>query len=317
MDVFTYVTHQFATGNWEFFLLQFLGPVFLMLAGIHFFLKHRKTKSQRDANWVGILLSLTVIGALAGEGVDTTYLLFVNMEGMIGLITSLTLISLYFRFQYEVPAGAVLKYLGMPIGFIISTVSAIDLIQIDYKFVTSLSPAVLGAIISALFVDREFPKVLVPRWSRNFDVVVFCLIILASTIVTAKDPVWILAHPFAWIVAIGCAGMVFFFLNQERELETKLLEASLFGLLICVAISTLIYISVILSCSDCSPTHNRNGGAVVLCHILFSLFLYLVALQNSMVKGSTEKLVRSNWHVAEGYVFIIFIFFAPRSLISF
>jgi hypothetical protein len=315
MDVINYVMHQFAIGNWEFFPFVFLG--LWMLAGIHFFLKHRKTKSRRDANWVGILLSLAVIGALAGEGVDTSFLLFANMEGLIGLVTSLTLTSLYFRFQYELPAGSVLKYLGMPIGFIISTISAIDLIQVDQKFVTSLTPAVFGAIISALFVDRELPRVLLPRWSRNLDLVVFCLIVLTSTIVTAENPVWILAHPYAWFVAIGCAGMVFFFLNQERELETKLLEASLFGLLICVAISTLIYISVILTCSDCSPTDDRKGGAVVLCHILFSLFLYLVALQNSMVKGSTEKLVRSNWHVAEGYVFILFIFFEPRSLISF
>jgi len=243
------------------------------------------------------------------------WLLFQNMEGMIGLVTSLTLISIYFRFQYAVSAETVLKYLGMPIGFFISTISAIDLIFKDYIY-TSLMPAVTGAIISALFVDRELPKVLVPRWSRNLDLMVFCLIILVSAFVASERPVWVFAHPFAWIVAIGCVGMVFFFLKQERELETKLLEASLFGLLICVAISLLIYVTVILPAGD-SLEVQRRSGAVVLCHILFSLFLYLVALQNSMVKGSTEKLVRSNWHLAEGYVFIIFIFFAPRSLISF
>ena len=294
--------------------IYLLISLFFLLSVI-LFLKHRKTKSQSDANWIGILFFLAVFTALGGEGVDPAYLLFVNMEGMIGLVTSLTLISLYFRFQYAVSAGAVLKYLGMPIGFFISTISAIDLIFKDYIY-TSLMPAVTGAIISALFVDRELPKVLVPRWSRNLDLMVFCLIILVSAFVASERPVWVFAHPFAWIVAVGCVGMVFFFLKQERELETKLLEASLFGLLICVAISLLIYVSAVLSDSD-SLEVQRRSGAVVLCHILFSLFLYLVALQNSMVKGSTEKLVRSNWHLAEGYVFIIFIFFAPRSLISF
>ena len=293
--------------------IYLLISLFFLLSVI-LFLKHRKTKSQSDANWIGILFFLAVFTALAGLGGDPLWLLFQNMEGMIGLVTSLTLISIYFRFQYAVSAETVLKYLGMPIGFLISTISAIDLIIKDDFFYISLTPAVIGAVISAFFVDREIPKVLVPRWSRNLDLMVFCLIILISTIVTAANPVWLFANPLVWIVPFGCAGMVFFFLNQERELETKLLEASLFGLLICVAISTLIYISVILTCSDCS---DRKGGAVVLCHILFSLFLYLVALQNSMVKGSTEKLVRSNWHVAEGYVFILFIFFAPRSLISF
>jgi len=295
--------------------IYLLISLFFLLSVI-LFLKHRKTKSQSDANWIGILFFLAVFTALAGLGGDPLWLLFQNMEGMIGLVTSLTLISIYFRFQYAVSAETVLKYLGMPIGFLISTISAIDLIIKDDFFYISLTPAVIGAVISAFFVDREIPKVLVPRWSRNLDLMVFCLIILISTIVTAANPVWLFANPLVWIVPFGCAGMVFFFLKQERELETKLLEASLFGLLICVAISLLIYVSAVLSDSD-SLEVQRRSGAVVLCHILFSLFLYLVALQNSMVKGSTEKLVRSNWHLAEGYVFIIFIFFAPRSLISF
>ena len=295
--------------------IYLLISLFFLLSVI-LFLKHRKTKSQSDANWIGILFFLAVFTALAGLGGDPLWLLFQNMEGMIGLVTSLTLISIYFRFQYAVSAETVLKYLGMPIGFLISTISAIDLIIKDDFFYISLTPAVIGAVISAFFVDREIPKVLVPRWSRNLDLMVFCLIILVSAFVASERPVWVFAHPFAWIVAVGCVGMVFFFLKQERELETKLLEASLFGLLICVAISLLIYVSAVLSDSD-SLEVQRRSGAVVLCHILFSLFLYLVALQNSMVKGSTEKLVRSNWHLAEGYVFIIFIFFAPRSLISF
>ena len=141
--------------------IYLLISLFFLLSVI-LFLKHRKTKSQSDANLIGILLSLSVLTALLGQGVDSLWLLFQNMEGMIGLVTSLTLISLYFRFQYAVSAGAVLKYLGMPIGFFISTISAIDLIFKDYIY-TSLMPAVTGAIISALFVDRELPKVLVPR----------------------------------------------------------------------------------------------------------------------------------------------------------
>ena len=315
MDMLYDLIHQFMiwVGK-EVIPISLAIPLFFLLAGIQFH-KHRKTKSQLDANWVGILLFLAVFTALGGEGVDPAYLLFGNMAGMIGLVTSLTLISLYFRFQYAVSAGTVLKYLGMPMGFFISTISAIDLIFKDYIY-TSLMPAVTGAVISALFVDRELPKVLVSRWSRNLDLMFFCLIILVSTFVTSERPVWVFAHPFAWIVAIGCVGMVFFFLKQERELETKLLEASLFGLLICVAISLLIYVTVILPAGD-SLEKQRQGGAVTLCHILFSLFCYLVALQNSMVKGSTEKLVRSNWHLAEGYVFIIFIFFAPQSLMGF
>jgi len=206
----------------------------------------------------------------------------------------------------------------MPLGFIFSTILAIDLIQEDASFIVSLSPAVVGAIVSALFLDREFPKVLVPRWSRNWDFLVFGLITIGCVFVGSVQPLWILAHPFAWIVAISCVGMVFFFLRRERELDTKLLEASLYGLLISVAISLLVYMSAVLAfCDNCNLEEQRKGGSILLCHILYPLFIYLIALLNSLAKGNTEKLIRSNWHLAEGYVFIIFIIFAPQSLVSF
>ena len=279
---------------------------------------HSKIKPQTKSYLLGILFVVALFGGLIGVGVDPFWLLIHNESGMVGLILSLTLISLYFRYQYEVPAGAVLKYLGMPLGFIFSTILAIDLIQEDASFIVSLSPAVVGAIVSALFLDREFPKVLVPRWSRNWDFLVFGLITIGCVFVGSVQPLWILAQPFAWIVAISCVGMVFFFLRRERELDTKLLEASLYGLLICVAILLLVYMSLVLAfCDNCNLEQQRQGGAGIFCHILFSLFFYLIALLNSLAKGNTEKLIRSNWHLAEGYVFIIFIIFAPQSLVSF
>jgi hypothetical protein len=279
---------------------------------------HSKIKPQTKSYLLGILFVVALFGGLIGVGVDPFWLLIHNESGMVGLILSLTLISLYFRYQYEVPAGAVLKYLGMPLGFIFSTILAIDLIQEDASFIVSLSPAVVGAIVSALFLDREFPKVLVPRWSRNWDFLVFGLITIGCVFVGSVQPLWILAQPFAWIVAISCVGMVFFFLRRERELDTKLLEASLYGLLISVAISLLVYMSAVLAfCDNCNLEEQRKGGSILLCHILYPLFIYLIALLNSLAKGNTEKLIRSNWHLAEGYVFIIFIIFAPQSLVSF
>lgn len=279
---------------------------------------HSRIKPQTKSYLLGILFVVALFGGLIGEGVDPFWLLIHNERGMVGLILSLTLISLYFRYQYEVAAGVVLKYTGMPLGFIFSTILAIDLIQEDASYVVSLSPAVVGAIVSALFLDREFPKVLVPRWSQNWDFLVFGLITIGSVFVSSVQPFWILPHPYAWTVAIACVGMVFFFLRRERELDAKLLEASLYGLLICVAISLLVYMSVILAaCDNCNLEEQRQGGAVIFCHILFSLFFYLLALLNSLVRGNTEKLIRSNWHLAEGYVFIIFIFFAPQSLMGF
>jgi len=279
---------------------------------------HSRIKPQTKSYLLGILFVVALFGGLIGEGVDPFWLLIHNERGMVGLILSLTLISLYFRYQYEVAAGVVLKYTGMPLGFIFSTILAIDLIQEDASFIVSLSPAVVGAIVSALFLDREFPKVLVPRWSRNWDFLVFGLITIGCVFVGSVQPLWILAHPFAWIVAISCVGMVFFFLRRERELDTKLLEASLYGLLISVAISLLVYMSAVLAfCDNCNLEEQRKGGSILLCHILYPLFIYLIALLNSLAKGNTEKLIRSNWHLAEGYVFIIFIIFAPQSLVSF
>ena len=50
--------------------------------------------------------------------------------------------------------------------------------------------------------------------------------------------------------------------------------------------------------------------------IMFALMLYTGAILVAVVSGQTDRLLRMNWHLAEGFVFIVFIFFAPYSLLS-
>ena len=264
----------------------------------------------------GVIATCFVMLAMLGEGFDPATLY--AHQWALGLFGGLTAICSYLYLQYQVNAGAVLKFVAMPFGFYVSLIFLVELVDRGSAAISlALVPAVVGGALSAFFLDRELHPSLSPKWDKRFDYLFFVGCILAIPFVVSKDPIWILLHPYAWIIAGGSAIAIFCFFLVERPLEERLLEAALFGFLIVTAIAILAYLSLVVEdVGSAEIQRAQRGVATLLCSSIYSMVFYFLALLYCLSVRNTEKVVRSNWHLAEGFVFIVFMFFAPVSLLE-
>ena len=141
-------------------------------------------------------------------------------------------------------------------------------------------PAVVGGALSAFFLDRELPASFSPKWDKRFDYLFFVGCILVIPFVVSKDPIWILLHPFGWIIACGSAIAIFlFFFWWSDRWKKGLLEATLFGFLIVTAIAILAYLSLVVAdVSSAEIQRAQRGVATLLCSSIYSMvFLLLCA----------------------------------------
>ena len=242
---------------------------------------------------------------------------------------ALATLCTYLRVQYELSPGLVLKYLAMPLGFfttpllILNFFHNFDFGEVGVLFAASLMPAVVGGFLSALFLDEEYPTTVIPRWSRNWDLPFFLLVFSLLLSSVSLFPLFFLSsHPWHLAISLGFFGAIYLSLNIDKDSGTRLVEAAVYGFLASVGLFTILYISggqiAVVEEGEEGFEEVRNlfqNGVDTILVAEFSLAIYIFALFNGIVKSSFEKLIRCNWHLAEGYVFIIFILFAPKSLI--
>jgi len=264
---------------------------------------------------IGVVAVLFVLFGMASEGFDPD--LIYSHQWMLGMVLGLGSISLYLKLQYNLSVGTAIKFLAMPFGFYVSLIYLSDVVDGGTTEVSvGLAPSLLGGFLSALFLDSKTNEVMVPRWSRNIDVLFFVICIYAIVFVVSQDGWWVLNNQFGWMMAIGCPVAIFCFADITKRLDERLLDASLFGVLVFIAISVLAYLSLVASdISEANMRGAQRGVAALLATTTYGFGLYLCALLYSISVGNTHKIVRSNWHLAEGFVFIVFIYFAPKSLI--
>lgn len=241
---------------------------------------------------------------------------------------ALATLCTYLWVQYELSPGLVLKYLAMPLGFLITPMLILNFFHnFDYGevgalFAASLMPAVVGGFLSALFLDEEYPTTLIPRWSRNWDLPFFLLVFSFLLSSVSLFPLFFLsAHPWHLAISLGFFGAIYLSLNTDKDSGTRLVEAAVYGFLASVGLFTIFYISgAQIAVGEGEEGFGevrdifQNGVDTILV-AEFSLVIYIFALFNGIIRSSFERLIRCNWHLAEGYVFIIFILFAPKSLI--
>ena len=264
---------------------------------------------------IGVVAVLFVLLAMIFENFDP--FVIYSHQWMLGMVFGLGSISLYLKLQYNLSVGTTIKFLAMPFGFYISLIYLINVLDGGTKEVSvGLAPSLLGGFLSALFLDAKSNELMVPRWSRKIDLAFFFMCIYAIVFIVSDDGWYVLWHPFCWIIGIGFPVVIFCFADITKRLDERLLDASLFGVLVLVAISVLAYLSFVAT--DLNDATMRNAYRDVTALILSASYgfgLYLCALLYSISVGNTHKIVRSNWHLAEGFVFIVFIYFAPKSLI--
>jgi hypothetical protein len=268
---------------------------------------------------------------------------FWEWETVVGLIASLLLCCIYLYIRRGIPAENVLKYAAMPFGFLVSASLMWDASYEESKdaIITAMFPSVIGAFVSAVCLGKQ--DQLAARSEDLWDYGVFFIAVLsASAIVLRVDLLLSSVGPI--IMFTGATTCIFISLQKKQGKIERVLEASLYAALVVIALNTIIYMdegtplnteerraawqAEIDFMKEESPetaeilmNRTDEGNAFrwipsLLAPIIFSIMLYCGAVLVALVRGSTDRILRLNWHLAEGFVFIVFIFFSPYSVLS-
>ena len=133
---------------------------------------------------IGVVAVLFVLLAMIGESFDPD--LIYSDQWMLGMVIGLGSISLYLKLQYNLSVGTTIKFLAMPFGFYVSIIFLSGVVDGGTTEVSvGLAPSLLGGFLSALFLDAKSNEVMVPRWSRNIDVLFFLICIYAIVFVVS------------------------------------------------------------------------------------------------------------------------------------
>ena len=264
---------------------------------------------------IGVVALCLVLANAQVHGLDVMSLF--QLEWLFGMSAGLVLLTLYVKFQYGLGVGLTLKFLAMPVGFLVSLLLLINVNEMDFFLIaTGLFPALVGATVAALCSDADPQAISGSRWSSSVDPFVFVACIGFIFFVVANDLKAFLSAPamlFCWLMPLG----VFCFLSEAKSIANRILEASLYGFLLVAALNVIAYfalVSEVIAKEDVTRSYAQVASMIV--NSVFSLLVYLLALLFALVRGAIEENLRANWHVAEAYVFVIFLYFAPVSILE-
>ena len=264
---------------------------------------------------IGVVALCLVLANAQVHGLDVMSLF--QLEWLFGMSAGLVLLTLYVKFQYGLGALLTLKFLAMPVGFLVSLLLLINVDEMDFFHIAiGLFPAVVGATVAALCSDADFQAISGSRWSSSVDPFVFVACIGFIFFVVANDLKAFLSPPamlFCWLMPLG----LFCFLSEAKSIANRILEASLYGFLLVTALNVIAYfalVSEVIAKEDVTRSYAQVASMIV--NSVFSLLVYLLALLFALVRGAIEENLRANWHVAEAYVFVIFLYFAPVSILE-
>ena len=271
---------------------------------------------------IGVGLFAFLILTLITHGLNPEN--FYSPRNVIALIGSLTALSVYFYYQYQISIGFSVAHLAPPIGILVSLLSitpsqAMEPIALSL----SVAPAILGSVLGALFIGSVGKAVLLPRWPRWFDFVGFFIAICFIYFVATKHP----SHFFyndqtggfpgaAAAMYAGSAALGFYcFASDDEPFAVKAAQAALNGFLLMTAINVLAYYSIVVPSIETRGITIALGMVSILAiNSATALMLYLFSGMLCLATGQTAHLMRNNYLLVAGLLSFTALVVAPFSV---
>jgi len=276
----------------------------------------------------------------------------ISLRNLGSILLPLVLLGVFLKWNRNLSFGVLVKYFSMPLGFYVSTLlmfeGAVQNSQAD--IINSMFPAILAAFLSATclnVVDQGVPRGRLP-WV--FEVTISILLLISIALFTLTDD-W--SAPFIhisdWMMVLGLIGSLYLFQSSGSNTFEKFGDAALYATLLVIALNTVMYMDLYDTYDTTEQVQDRevweqhcldepedsncedlwqqqsyseaeslwNGVANLLSPLICMLGIYLLSILAAITNNQTEKIVRKNWHLAEGFVFVIFVYFAPFSMLEF
>ena len=276
------------------------------------------------------------------------------IKNLTSVIVPLLVLGVFLGWNRGLSPGVLIKYFSMPLGFYVSTLlmyeGSVQNSQADV--INGMFPSIFAAFLSAVSLNAEERQILPGRVPWHWEATLFLVILSLIPLYLSNDhTLSVLTNTSGWIMTLGLVGILFVSLGKRDSEHATFLDAALYTALLVIALNTIMYMDLFSAyeteeqilrgeqfeatvaevCPD-NPEYSICEGmdeealpesqvlwirvSYLLTPLVYAIFVYLLGVLAAVTNNQTERLTRSNWHLAEGFVFVIFVYFAPYSLLS-
>ena len=211
-----------------------------------------------------------------------------------------------------------LKDLALPIGLMMSCFDLIVyfgiLNEIMGFYFGWLLPAVAGGMVSLTLADTETPQTTIPLSKlKSFLIWLWILCICNVALISLKgDPIWVLSHPFKWILCLLVVYLFCIYNPKQNSIYQRFSVGAIASIILAISLSTIG--SGFATESD-DPNAAGRSIALGLIGIVYGLWVHMSSIViGKLSYGFKSDTKRSNWHLAEIFTFFVFLVLPPNSL---
>lgn len=273
------------------------------------------------------LISMYMEGLFSFGGVRPETLWF----AMLSVICPTLFMGFYFQRLGICSAGKIITSIGLPIGILSGTLNVIPMMS----YLTDPNAAWgLTGICASISVAGAMLSVIAHSWSDHISVekiaggaakrevflvclgtlaifMLFCEL-YANSFYAKHDWLNIMSHYWLALFLLSIISLLVLFTpNNQRNYLNSVSVGCVISMGLGVGFSTAYYFS-----GHQNPATLGAAFAFALIIIIYSSLLYLVSIIFRVTKSESEvaNLGKMNWHMAEIYVFYIFLTMTPPSL---
>lgn len=274
------------------------------------------------------LISMHMVGLFSFGTVRPETLWF----AMLSVVCPTLFIGFYFQRLGICAAGKIIALIGLPIGILSGTLNVIPIMEslsnphLGYGGLvgSTVFAAVTGAMLSLIastWVDGMTFETTSsnPRKREAFLVclaalIMFCLFseLYANSFDASQSILGLMNHPGK---ALFILSIISLFILCRPTSQQGFLRAIATGCVISMGLGVASATAYYFDASS-SPAKLGTPIAFSIISIFYSLFAYVVIVIISLLKTELEPIEfgKMNWHMAEIYVFFVFLTLTPASL---
>ena len=263
----------------------------------------------------GMLFLLTaVMTAIHGLTLELAYILTPFL-----IILSLLFASTLLLFFAQTAWAITINTLSVPISTYVSVLAlAQGVYQEDGSLLASaiLAP-IIGGIMFFMTQDEANSQITDSKEVRAsiLTAIVAITVFVPSlgffTLMPVEFQFW---NPVGWMHQVLTFWMLYLIQSPDRQKIERLVSAGCYNFLFQSGYSVMLYISVTLKYGVEEYTGVKIGSTAA--DLVVPVLLYISVLVIAIGKNSLTSIGIKNWHLVEGYLFLIAMVVAPPSIIE-
>ena len=235
------------------------------------------------------------------------------------IILSLLFASTLLRFFAHTTWAITINTLAVPVSIYVSVLAlAQGVYQEDGSLLASAIWApIVGGIM--FFMTQEEANMQITdsreiRASILSAIVTIIVLVPALGFLTLMPGEFQFWNPIGWMHQVLTFWMLYLIQSTDKQKIERLVSAGCYNFLFQSGYSVMLYISVMLTYGNGEYTGVKIGSTAA--DLVVPVLLYISVLVIAIGKNSLSSIGIKNWHLVEGYLFLIAMVVAPPSIIE-